>query len=89
MNSNDNTEIKYPCGQYQTYGCGLDVNQPKYKEDCYFYREAKNMGATIRYCCAQSKFEWGYCPCEKCYKYISNAEVSKIIREYIEKENQT
>jgi len=46
------------------------------------------MGATIRYC-TQSEIEWGYCPCEKCDKYISNAEASKIIREYIEKRTET
>lgn len=84
MNSNDNTEIKYPCGQYQTCGCGLDFNQSKYKEDCYFYGETKDMGATIRYC-TQSEIKWGYCPCEECDKYISNAEASKIIRNYVEK----
>lgn len=80
--------IKYPCGQYRTYGCRLDFNQPKYKEDCYFYEKTKDMGATIRYCRAQSKIEWGYCQCEKCDKYISNAEASKIIREYIEKRRE-
>ena len=88
MNSNDNTEIKYPCGQYRTCGCGLDPDQPKYKEDCYFYEETHDMGAIIRYC-TQSKIEWCYCPCEKCDKYISNAEASKIIREYIEKRTET
>lgn len=87
MNSNDNTEIKYPCGQYQTCGCGLDFNQPKYKEDCYFYGETKDMGAIIRYC-TQSEIEWGYCPCEKCDKYISNTEASKIIRKYVEKRTE-
>lgn len=68
--------IKYPCG--------LVFNSSKYKEDCYFYEETKDMGATIRYC-TQSEIEWGYCPCEKCDKYISNEEASKIIREYLEK----
>ena len=77
--------IKYPCGQYRINGCGLDFNQPKPKTDCYFYEETKDMGATIMYCCAQSEIEWDYCPCEKCDKYISNAEVNKIIREFIEK----
>lgn len=83
-------EIKYPCGQHSTHGCGLDFNPPKYKEDCYFYEEAKDMGATIRYryCCAQSEIEWGYCPCEKCDKYISNTEASKIIRNYVEKRTE-
>lgn len=76
--------IKYPYGQYQTYGCGLDFNQPKYKEDCYFYGETHDMGATIRYC-TQGEIQWGHCQCEKCDKYISNAEASKIIREYVEK----
>lgn len=67
------------------YGCGLDdFSRPKYKEDCYFYKETKDMGATIRYC-TQGEIEWGYCPCEKCDKYLSNAEASKIIREYVEK----
>ena len=84
----DYTEIKYPCGRYRTYGCGPDLNQSKYKEDCYFYEETKDMSATIRYC-TQSEIQWGYCPCEKCDKYISNAEASKIIREYIEKRTET
>lgn len=76
--------IKYPCGQYQTCGCGLDFNQPKYKEDCYFYGETKDMGATIRYC-ALSEIKWGYCPCEGCDKYLSNIEANMIIRKCIEK----
>lgn len=76
-------EIKYPCGQYRTYGCGLDLNSPKYKVDCYFYGETQDMGATIVYC-TQSEIAWGYCPCDKCGKYISNAEASKIIRTYVE-----
>lgn len=80
----DSTEIKYPCGQYRTYGCGLDFNPPKYKEDCYFYRETKDMGASIRYC-TWSEIKWGYCPCEKCDKYISDVEANKIIRKYVEK----
>lgn len=79
-----NTEIKYTCEPYRIYGCGLDFNTPKYKEDCYFYGETKDMNATIRYC-SQSEIEWGYCPCEKCDKYISNIEASQIIRKYIEK----
>lgn len=81
----DSTEIKYMCEPYLTYGCGLDFNQPRYKEDCYFYRETKDMGATIRYC-TQSKIKWGYCPCEKCDKYISNIDADKIIRKHIEEE---
>lgn len=82
----DSTELKYPCGPYRTYGCGLNFNPLKYKEDCYFYEETKDMNATIRYC-TQSEIKWGYCPCEKCDKYISNAEAREIIREYIEKVN--
>ena len=84
----DSTEIKYPCRRYRTYDCGLDLNQPRYKEDCYYYGETKDMGAIIRYC-TQSEIEWGYCPCEECDKYISNAEASKIIREYIGKRTET
>jgi hypothetical protein len=80
--------IKYPCGQYMPYGCGLDFNRPKYKEDCYFYEETKDMGAIIRYC-TQSEIKWGYCPCEKCDKYISNAEANKIIRKYVEKRTES
>ena len=76
--------IKYPCGRYQTYGCELDLNPPKYKEDCYFYEETKDMGAIIRYC-TQGEIQWGYCPCEECDKYISDIEANKIIRKYIEK----
>ena len=68
-----------------TYGCGLDFSTPKYKEDCYFYEEAHDMGATIRYCTQPEEIKWGYCPCEGCDKYLSNKEVSKIIREYVEK----
>jgi hypothetical protein len=85
----DSTEIKYPCYPYQTYGCGLDFNQPKYKEDCYFYGETIDMGAIIRYCTQSEKIEWGYCRCEGCDKYISNVEANKIIRKYIRKRRET
>ena len=80
----DSIELKYACYPWMPYGCGLDFNPPKYKEDCYFYGETKDMGATIRYC-TQSKIKWGYCPCEGCDKYINNIEANKIIREHIEK----
>ena len=83
----DSIEPKYTCEPYMIYGCGLDFNRPKYKEDCYFYEETKDMGATIRYC-TQSKIKWGYCPCEGCDKYISNAEASKIIRNCVEKRTE-
>jgi len=79
-----NTEIKYPCEPYPTYGCGLDFNQPKYKEDCYFYGEEKDMGAIIRYC-SHSEIKWGCCPCEGCDKYISNIEARKYIEDVIRK----
>ena len=84
----EDTEIKYPCSRYQTYGCGLDFSPPKYKEDCYFYGETKDMGAIIRYC-TQSEIKWDYCPCDKCDKYISDTEANKIIRKYVEKRTES
>jgi len=62
-----------------------------YRTDCYFYNEDYDMGAIISTCGADANnFVWGKCECSKCKKFLSKADVSKIIREYLknkEKEN--
>lgn len=79
----ENMEPKYKCTPYPTYGCGIDFNSQKYKEDCHFYGETHDMGATIRYC-TRDKIKWGYCPCNQYDKYLSQTDADKIIRKYIE-----
>lgn len=74
-----NTKIKYPCEPHPTYGCGLSFEPPKYKEDCYFYGETRDMGAIIRFC-TREKIEWGNCPCEKCDQFLSKEEVDRVAR---------
>ena len=66
----------YPVGYC---GCGLSFEPPKYKEDCYFYGETHDMGAIIRFC-TREKIEWGYCPCEKCDRFLSKEEVDRVAR---------
>lgn len=55
------------------------------REDCYFYREDHDMGATIPYCVYN--FEgWGICPCSKeCKHYISGQDAFSIVKEYVDK----
>lgn len=60
-------------------GCDLSFESPKYKEDCYFYGETNDMGATIRFC-TREKIEWGHCPCEKCDRFLSKEEVDRVAR---------
>ena len=67
--------VPYPC----CWGCGCDFGSSKYKEDCYFYGEIHDMGATIRYC-TQEEIKWGHCPCDKCNHYISKSAADRIIR---------
>lgn len=74
----------YPVGYC---GCGLSFESPKYKEDCYFYGEEHDMGATIRFC-TREKIEWGYCPCEKCDRFLSKEEADKIVRSNINSERE-
>ena len=69
----------YPVGYY---GCGLSSESPEYKEDCYFYGETHDMGATVRFC-TRGEIEWGHCPCEKCDRFLSKEEADKIIRSSI------
>lgn len=61
--------------------CGCEPSP--YKEDCYFYGEMHDMGATIRYC-SREEIKWGYCPCDKCDKYLSKTGATEIIRKHIE-----
>lgn len=51
-----------------------------YKTDCYFYNEDYDMGAIISTCGADpNNFVWGKCECSKCKKFLSKADVDKII----------
>jgi len=60
-------------------GCGCGLESSKYKEDCYFYGETQDMGAIIRFC-TREEIKWGYCPCEKCDRFLSKEEVDKVAR---------
>lgn len=55
-----------------------------YKNDCYFYHEEKDMLATIPVCSYHKK-GLGYCPCDSCQKYISNADVYKMAKDAVNK----
>lgn len=50
------------------YGCCMPIK----RNDCYFYYEEPSMGAHIPIC--KLHFKLGYCPCENCKDYISEAE---------------
>lgn len=85
-----NREIQKP--QYKscfpTYACGCGCfNQPKEKEDCYFYHGEYHMGGTIPTCNYYEKL--GYCPCEGCNKYVPRKEVSRrvfqAVKDYVDK----
>jgi len=66
----------------ETYSCGCN-KQLDYNEDCYFYNEDYDMGATIRFC-TYSKIEFGLCPCKGCTHYLSKNDADKIIRKALE-----
>lgn len=65
--------------------CGCSGPQKIVKEDCYFYHEEPQMGATIPTCSYHNK-GLGDCPCEECKKYISRSDVYKMVKESAEKE---
>ena len=75
----------YPATSH-SYGCGLNFESSKYKEDCYFYGETRDMGATIRFC-TRGEIEWGHCPCEKCDRFLSKEEVDRVARSLQEGSN--
>lgn len=50
------------------------------RNDCYFYYEEPDMGAHIPICKLYSKL--GYCPCENCKDYVSEAEAYKRVITY-------
>ena len=53
-----------------------------YRTDCYFYHEEHHMGGVINICCYDDeRFSKVICPCKDCKNHISNAEVSKMVRE--------
>lgn len=56
----------------------------KQNEDCYYYNDVRDMGATIPTCDYYHKL--GYCPCEGCRIYIQNKMVSRIVRQYIDEQ---
>jgi hypothetical protein len=77
-------KIEYHVGEnIETYSCGCD-KQPDYKQDCYFYSEDHDMGATIR-CCTYSKIVYGECPCKGCNYYLSKSDADKIVRKELSK----
>lgn len=65
------------------FGCGFEGTY-KYKKDCFFFHEEKDMGATIPTCGYHSK-SLGFCPCENCKKYISKSAAYKIVKAEVDK----
>lgn len=65
--------------------CGCGVPRKATKEDCYFYHEEHQMGATIPTCSYHNN-GLGDCPCEGCKKYIARSEVCKMVKESVDKE---
>ena len=76
-------KFQYPYVSYYgrcNCGCYIENNR---KEDCYFYVEDHDMGATIPWCCKK------HCvieSCEGCSFYISKSDADKIINEHFEGE---
>lgn len=58
-------------------GCSCFSELTK-KENCYFYQEVRDMGATIPTCNYYAKL--GHCPCEDCKKYISKSTVFEMVK---------
>ena len=70
---------EYKIGSYQVgQQCGVKYSEET-KEDCFYYREEKQMGATIPCCSKHSGL--GNCPCENCDKYLSKADAYRIVEE--------
>ena len=60
--------------------CKMRDMQPRHKEDCYWFSEWHDMGATISQC---AKAPIGVCPCnDGCKFYISRDNVQKMVEEY-------
>ena len=71
-----------PSSIYPYYGC--DMRMEKHKEDCYFYREERDMSAIIHTCSYYGKM--GYCPCDECNKYFKKCEVYGIVKKIVDEE---
>lgn len=56
------------------------------KRDCCFYHEEPDMGAHIPTCKCYAIL--GYCPCDKCEKYLSKFEADKAVRKYVALERE-
>lgn len=46
------------------------------KDDCFYCSEEMDMGAIVPNCSHYEQF--GYCPCDKCNKYIPKSEVRPV-----------
>lgn len=57
-------------------GCGCQPSP--YKEECYFYSEEHDMGASIP--CCSFRGGLGNCPCENCKSYLSEQAAYRIVR---------
>lgn len=61
-----------------TSRCGVcDSVMDPYKRDCLYFSEEHTMEGSIRTCSKEKEF--GKCPCEGCKKYLSKAEVIKLV----------
>lgn len=76
------SDIEYP--EHYNCLCGMKSSEPKYKRDCYFYREEMDMGAIISYCSFSDDYIRNVqCPCNACPDYISKERVDKLVRNYL------
>ena len=56
----------------------------KCREDCYFYYKSQEMSAYVPNCSYDSKYEYGFCPCdENCKHYISRKEAHELIKKIV------
>ena len=51
-------------------------------EECYFYWEDHDMGATIPNC-TYANHDYGVCPCEGCTHILTKSKAREILTQYI------
>ena len=66
------------------YPCNFHDRRKKVKEECYWYDEERDMGASVPYC--KKKGTYPLDNCEECRDYIDRRKKLKITVEYADKE---
>lgn len=78
----DPEKLKYDVSVAMKIQCMYDMKRSRYKEDCYFYHEERDMCATIPACSYHAQL--GYCPCQDCKKYFPKREVYGMIKKIVD-----